>query len=293
MLQKVLPHLRPKQHGSIAARERLELLLQNWTLSAWHMAGKPSASAAPHLVPFTPTISVTPKQRQNFKAKLPDDVWDLVESADSKERPRLVQLVCKLATPGGRVELLAMCGGQFERADSVEQASRPSSPTMCEAAQPVPASLPNRIISKGEDVVIFGAFELKWAHFNGVCGTVDSYDACTNRYAVCTSNGSRVHVHPRNVARAAVPMNEFIADVHGVFDVGVHEQVVTALKRVHTACVRVARFPTTLSLAMLSATHYAVTGYWNYNCVLEILYLPTNPNTDASVGGTRSSRFHC
>ena len=148
MLQKVLPHLRPKQHGSIAARERLELLLQNWTLSAWHMAGKPSASAAPHLVPFTPTISVTPKQRQNFKAKLPDDVWDLVESADSKERPRLVQLVCKLATPGRRVELLAMCGGQFERADSVEQASRPSSPTTCEA-QPVPASPPNRMISGG------------------------------------------------------------------------------------------------------------------------------------------------
>ena len=198
MLQTVLPLLRPsKQNSQLSASMRLELLMQNWTVSAWQLAGKPSTKVAPELAPFHPTEVAQPWQRQNFKRAVPADVWDLIGSADDEEKPRLVRLVQKLATPRGRAELLAMGGAQCECVDTVEQAAR-SSDCVREAE---PASLLANI-SKGEHVVLFGAFSLRWAHFNGMCGVVDSYDGYTNRYTVLANNGSLVQVHPRNMARA-------------------------------------------------------------------------------------------
>ena len=198
MLQKVLPYLRPRHANSqLSAGMRLELLIQNWTVSAWQLAGKPSARESPDLAPYSPAEHVQPRLRQDFKRSVPADVWDLLGSAEEEEKPRLARLVCKLATPGGRAELLAMGGAQCERVDTVEQIDS-SSPRVSE---PQPASL-HATVSKGEQVVLFGAFALKWAHFNGMCGVVESYNGSTNRYVVLAKNGSVVHVHPHNMARA-------------------------------------------------------------------------------------------
>ena len=109
VLQRLLPILRPARTDSLDAATRLQLLLQEWTTSAYRHDKKGAALIV------TPTKLVSWKQKSRFKAEV-GEAWDLVTNAPVAEKDGIIALVRDLATDEGRARLVSMYEAKLDNA---------------------------------------------------------------------------------------------------------------------------------------------------------------------------------
>ena len=101
VLQRLLPILRPSRTDSLDAATRLELLLQEWTTSAYRHDKK-----GERLI-VVPAKRISWNQKSRFKKEV-GEAWNLVTDAPAAEKDELIALVRDLATDEGRARLVAM-----------------------------------------------------------------------------------------------------------------------------------------------------------------------------------------